>query len=95
MSRLIFVSKNDVDFFFCCFPSSIIITVDTILHVFVRYLLYLLLLQCLYPGVNKEMELIRKSLLRSLYSFAKRKVNLLYEIDFLTFKCNHANICLI
>ena len=25
------------------------------LHVFVRYLLYLLLLQCLYPGVNKEL----------------------------------------
>ena len=79
MSRLIFVSKNDVDFFFCCFPS----TIDAILHVFVRYLLYLMLLQCLYPGANKELELIRKSLPRSLYSYAKRKVILLHEIDFL------------
>ena len=83
MSRLIFVSKNDVDLFLL-FPSSI--TIDAILHVFVRYLLYLLLLQCLYPGVNKELELIRKSLLRSLYSYAKRKVISINEIDFFNIK---------
>ena len=41
--------------FFCCFPSSIIITFAAMLNVFVRYLLYLLLLLCLYPGVNKEL----------------------------------------
>ena len=40
---------------FCCFPSSIIINIAAMLHVFVRYLLYLLLLQCLFPGENKEL----------------------------------------
>ena len=29
------------------------------LHVFVRFLLYLLLLLCMYPGVNKELNHIR------------------------------------
>ena len=41
--------------FFCCFPNSIIINIAAMLHVFVRYLLYLLLLQCLFPGENKEL----------------------------------------
>ena len=37
--------------------NLIIITIAAMLHVFVRYLLYLLLLLCLYPGVNKELDL--------------------------------------
>ena len=32
---------------------DIVITIAAMLHVFVRYLLYLLFLQCLYPGVKK------------------------------------------
>ena len=47
--------SNDVDDFFCCFPRSIIIVIAAMLHLFVRYVLYLLFLLCLYPGVNKEL----------------------------------------
>ena len=50
----IFCFSNDVVFFYC-FPSSIIITIAAMLRVFVRYLLYLLLVLCLYHGVNKEL----------------------------------------
>ena len=50
-----FVSQMTLMFLICFFPSSIIITFAAILHVFFRYTLYLLLLQCLYPGVNKEL----------------------------------------
>ena len=53
-----FVSPMTVTLF-CCFQSCIIIIIiiAAMLHVFVRYLLYLLLLQCLFPGENKIIEL--------------------------------------
>ena len=56
-----FVSQMTL-IFFCLFPRSIIINTAAMLHVFVRYLLYLLLLQCLFPGEspgeNKELNRI-------------------------------------